>query len=68
MHAKIDVNGSYTHPLYTELKRSATGLLGSQRIKWNFTKFLVDREGKVVERFGSITKPAQLAEKIEALL
>ena len=68
MHAKIDVNGSHTHPLYVQLKRSATGLLGSERIKWNFTKFLVDREGRVVERFGSITKPAQLAEKIEGLL
>lgn len=68
MHAKIDVNGSDTHPLYVQLKRSATGLLGSERIKWNFTKFLVDREGRVTERFGSITKPAQLAEKIEGLL
>jgi glutathione peroxidase len=68
MHAKIDVNGGDTHPLYVQLKRSATGLLGSERIKWNFTKFLVDREGRVVERFGSITKPAQLAEKIEGLL
>jgi glutathione peroxidase len=68
MHAKIDVNGTETHPLYVQLKRSATGLLGSQRIKWNFTKFLVDREGQVVERFGSITKPAQLAEEIEDLL
>ena len=68
MHAKIDVNGSDTHPLYVRLKQSATGILGSERIKWNFTKFLVDREGHVVERFGSITKPAQLAAKIEALL
>ena len=68
MHAKIDVNGGDTHPLFARLKRAAPGLLGSERIKWNFTKFLVDREGRVVERFGSITKPAQLAEKIEALL
>ncbi len=68
MHAKIDVNGSDTHPLYVRLKRSAKGLLGSERIKWNFTKFLVDREGRVIERFASITKPAQLAEKIEGLL
>jgi glutathione peroxidase len=68
MHAKIDVNGSDTHPLYAKLKKSAKGLLGSERVKWNFTKFLVDRDGKVVERFGSVTKPEQMAEKIEELL
>jgi len=68
MHAKIDVNGSDTHPLYSHLKRAAPGLLGSGRIKWNFTKFLVDREGRVVERFGSITKPGQLSARIESLL
>ncbi len=68
MHAKVDVNGSATHPLFVRLKEEAPGLLGSGRIKWNFTKFLVNREGHVVERFGSITKPGQLASKIEALL
>ena len=65
--AKIDVNGSNADPIFKHLKDEQTGLLGSG-IKWNFTKFLVDREGHVVERFGSITKPAQLAAKIEALL
>lgn len=64
---KIDVNGAHTHPLYNFLKSEKSGLLGSG-IKWNFTKFLVDRSGKVVERFAPTTKPESLRDKIEALL
>ena len=60
MYAKIDVNGSDTHPLYLHLKKARPGLLGSGSIKWNFTKFLVDREGNVVERFSPSTPPAAL--------
>ena len=58
MFAKIDVNGPAAHPLYQYLKESRPGLFGSERIKWNFTKFLVDRTGKVVNRFAPSTKPA----------
>lgn len=65
---KIDVNGDSTHPLYQHLKKEATGLLGSQKIKWNFTKFLVDKDGKVIERYGSITKPENLKDDIRKLL
>ena len=68
MFAKIDVNGPATHPLYQYLKRSKPGLFGSRRIKWNFTKFLVDRTGKVEARFAPSTKPQQLAGRIENLL
>ena len=65
---KIDVNGSSAHPLYQLLKREAPGLLGTQAIKWNFTKFLVDRQGKVVKRFATATKPAALEAAIDELL
>lgn len=65
---KVDVNGDNAHPLYQHLKKEATGLLGSQKIKWNFTKFLVDKDGKVIERYGSITKPENLKEDIRKLL
>lgn len=68
MFAKIDVNGPSTHPLYRFLKMSKPGLLGTKRIKWNFTKFLVDRSGLVVGRFAPATKPQDLAERIEGLL
>ncbi len=68
MFAKIKVNGEQTHPLYRYLKSQQTGLLGSESIKWNFTKFLVDREGKIVDRFGSSTKPKSLEDAIEKLL
>ncbi len=68
MFAKIDVNGSDTHPLWQALKASAPGLMGTQGIKWNFTKFLVDRAGKVVTRFGPRDTPEALVPKIEALL
>ncbi len=67
MFAKIDVNGPDAHPLYKFLKEEKPGLLGSQRIKWNFTKFLVDRAGKVVGRFAPTTKPEQIEGPIAAL-
>lgn len=67
MFAKIDVNGDNAHPLYTWLKTQKRGFLIS-RIKWNFTKFLVDRSGNVVARFGPTTKPEALRTAIEALL
>ena len=66
--AKIDVNGATAAPLYRHLKDEAPGLLGSKSIKWNFTKFLVDRSGKVVKRYAPQTKPEDLAKDIEALL
>lgn len=68
MFDKIDVNGHNTHPLYEYLKKQATGVLGSESIKWNFTKFLVNRDGKVVDRFAPTTKPEDMARDIEALL
>jgi glutathione peroxidase len=67
MFAKIDVNGSNAHPLFDYLKRQKAGLLGPS-IKWNFTKFLVDRSGKVVARHAPTAKPEGLAREIEALL
>ena len=68
MYAKVDVNGSDAHPLFEQLKRGAPGLLGSKSIKWNFTKFLVDREGTIVRRYGPKTTPAEIAPDIERLL
>jgi len=65
---KVDVNGSNAHPLFVNLKKSAPGLLGSQGIKWNFTKFLVSADGKVIKRFAPTTKPEDLTAEIEALL
>ena len=67
MFAKIDVNGHNAHPLYQYLKSEKTGLLGAS-IKWNFTKFLVDRSGKVVARHAPTAKPQGLTREIEALL
>ena len=67
MFAKIDVNGGNAHPLYRHLKSEKSGLLGSS-IKWNFTKFLVDRSGKVVARHAPTAKPEGLTKEIEALL
>ncbi|MDE1937207.1 glutathione peroxidase [Bradyrhizobium sp.] len=67
MFDKIEVNGSSAHPLYQYLRREKSGLLGSA-IKWNFTKFLVDRSGKVVGRYAPTTTPEQLTRDIEALL
>ena len=66
--AKIDVNGEDELPLYSWLKKSAPGLFGSKAIKWNFTKFLLDRGGRVVRRYGPTTKPAQIEADIVALL
>ena len=60
LFAKIDVNGPDTHPLYQQLKSAKTGLLGSQDIKWNFTKFLVSRDGQVQKRYGSQKDPNDL--------
>ena len=68
MHAKIDVNGKTAHPLFQQLKSAAPGILGSQSIKWNFTKFLVDGSGRVLKRFAPTTTPAQIEKEIEALL
>jgi glutathione peroxidase len=68
MFEKIDVNGDAAHPLYKWLKQSAPGVLGSERIKWNFTKFLLDRTGNVKARYAPVTKPEQVAQDIEALL
>ena len=65
---KIDVNGPEAAPIYRHLKKEAPGLLGSEAIKWNFTKFLVDRSGKVVKRYAPQTKPEDIARDIEALL
>ena len=66
--AKIDVNGDDAAPIYKYLKDEAPGLLGSKAIKWNFTKFLVDRSGKVVKRYAPQTKPEELKSDIEKLL
>jgi glutathione peroxidase len=68
MFAKIEVNGAHAHPLYQYLKKAAPGLLGSEGIKWNFTKFLVNRQGEVIERYASATAPESIAKDIEALL
>ena len=68
MFSKIDVNGEKAHPLYRWLKHAAPGLLGSEAIKWNFTKFLVDRSGKVVRRFASTDTPKSLEKAIESVL
>ena len=68
MLAKIDVNGPSAHPLYAFLKKEQKGVLGSEGIKWNFTKFLVGRDGEVVERFAPTTKPEDLKVAVEALL
>jgi glutathione peroxidase len=68
MFAKVDVNGSGAHPLYKHLKSAARGTLGTRGIKWNFTKFLVDRAGNVVRRYGPTTRPQQLATDIETAL
>jgi glutathione peroxidase len=66
--AKVDVNGDTAAPLFRHLKSEARGVLGSEAIKWNFTKFLVDRDGKVVERYGPTTAPESIEKDIERLL
>ncbi|MGM9987450.1 MAG: glutathione peroxidase [Bacillaceae bacterium] len=68
MFAKIDVNGEHAHPLYQYLTSQAPGFLGSKAIKWNFTKFLIDRNGKVIHRYSPQTKPAEIEKDIIALL
>ena len=68
MHVKIEVNGAGKHPLYAHLEEEAPGVLGSRSIKWNFTKFLVSRSGDVLARFGSRTKPEQLAVQVREAL
>lgn len=68
MFEKIDVKGPNAHPLYRYLTRQAPGVLGTRWIKWNFTKFLVDRSGRVVKRYAPATKPEELEADIEALL
>ncbi|NGM88431.1 glutathione peroxidase [Parapusillimonas sp. SGNA-6] len=68
LFAKIDVNGPNAHPLYDWLKSEKAGILGSERIKWNFTKFLVGRDGRVLKRYGSTTKPDALRGDIEHAL
>ncbi len=68
LYAKIEVNGAGAHPLYQYLKHAAPGLLGTEAIKWNFTKFLVGRQGQVIDRFAPGTTPAEMAKQIEALL
>ena len=67
MFSKVEVNGKNAHPLYKWLKKEKTGVLGGA-IKWNFTKFLVDRDGKVVKRYGTNVNPDDIAEDIENLL
>lgn len=68
MFAKVEVNGDGTHPLFRFLKKEAKGLMGSEKVKWNFTKFLVNREGQVVRRYAPTAKPADIRADIEKLL
>lgn len=68
MFAKVDVNGEGAHPLFAFLKQEAAGVLGTEAIKWNFTKFLVDRDGRVVRRFAPATRPEEIRPDIEVLL
>ncbi|MET4664862.1 glutathione peroxidase [Sphingomonas sp. PvP056] len=68
MFAKVDVNGANADPLFTALKKQAPGFLGTGGIKWNFTKFLVDRGGQVVERYAPTTKPEAIEADIARLL
>jgi glutathione peroxidase len=68
MFAKVDVNGDEAHPLWKHLKGEAPGVLGTEAIKWNFTKFLIGRDGKVVKRYAPQTKPEEIADDIERVL
>ena len=68
LFAKIDVNGDNAAPLYRALKERVPGVLGTEAIKWNFTKFLVSRDGKTIKRFAPLVNPAQIAPEIEAML
>ena len=68
MFAKIEVNGAHAHPLYEYLKSASPGVAGTEAIKWNFTKFLVGKDGKVIERYAPTTTPAAIENDIEKLL
>ncbi len=68
LFAKVDVNGGNADPLFEKLKEEAPGLMGSRSIKWNFTKFLVDRSGRTIKRYAPTTKPEEIRADIEALL
>ena len=68
LFSKIDVNGDNTHPLFEHLKSEAPGILGSKGIKWNFTKFLVNNQGKVIKRYSPTTKPTDIDSDIAAIL
>ncbi len=68
MFSKVDVNGPEAHPLFELLKAEAKGMLGSEKIKWNFTKFLVDADGNIVERYAPKTEPKSIASDIEKIL
>ena len=68
MFAKVEVNGNDAHPLFQHLKSEAPGVLGTEGIKWNFTKFLIGRDGKVVHRYAPQTKPEDIAEDVDRLL
>ena len=68
LFSKVEVNGGAAHPLWQHLKSAQPGVLGSEAIKWNFTKFLVDRDGRVVERFAPTARPEDLKPAIEKLL
>jgi glutathione peroxidase len=68
LFAKVEVNGAQTHPLFAHLKREAPGLLSSEMIKWNFTKFLLDRQGKVVARYASITTADEIESAVIPLI
>ena len=68
MFAKVDVNGDDAHPLYKWMKGQKKGLAGTRNIKWNFTKFLIDRDGNVIERFGPQDKPEAIAKHVAAII
>lgn len=68
LFSKVDVNGDNTHPLFKELKQKAPGLLGTQKIKWNFTKFLIDKKGEVIKRYPPQQKPEAIEKDILELL
>ncbi|MYM38919.1 glutathione peroxidase [Duganella qianjiadongensis] len=68
LFAKVDVNGEQAHPLFKQLKKDAPGILGTQAIKWNFTKFLVRKDGRVYKRYAPTTTPEELIADIETLL
>jgi len=68
LFSKVEVNGENAHPLFSHLKEKAPGILGSKKIKWNFTKFLVNKDGEVINRFAPATKPENLEEDVKKLL